>query len=153
MSQSMIKLDAQLDELSQELDTLSAGEGTRQIIDQLDTAVSELEPEYEELERALTERRTLTSEPQWFQLGEFSEAEETLAQEMEECFRSLLKVWQKDASKVRQSGAVSEFRDAVQRYRHCVDRGNTIAWTRWRTELEKQFLIGTPELESVRKRA
>ena len=146
----MTRLGDQIEELSHEVDLLLAGHDNRRVIEQIETAIDELEPTSTSLERALGNRRVLRTSPRDFRLDTFADEEERLCVRLRQSYASMRKAWLEDPASLRQRGHVAQFRQSSENYRAAVDRNNEACWSSWIQDLEQQFLVAGPQLESIR---
>jgi len=144
------ELATQIGRLAEQLETLVAVEENRQVIEELDHAIDQIEPEYHACVEVIHCRRTLETRPDRFATEQFATSESIVANETKEKLLRLKEVWTEDRRRVWHSGAAGEFRDALEAFRVCLEQNNQTLWLQWIKELEQRFLISEVELESIK---
>ena len=145
----MTRLGDQIGELSHEVDLLLAGDDNRRVIEEIETAIDELEPTTMSLEHALANRRILCTSPD-FKFDAFADEEAKLCLRLRQRYADMRKVWLEDPGSLRQRGLVAQFRRSSDDYCVAVVRNNAATWNAWIQDLEQRFLVAGPQLESIR---
>ncbi len=146
----MTRLSDQLAEIGRELDILLAGDDNRRVIGELELATEELEPTRALLDNALLRRRALCGPPVNCAPYQFTAAEEPLYGSLRHAYETLREAWQDDPANVRQKGVVGEVRECADDYAEVVEKNNTGTWEEWKNSLEREFLIATAQIESIK---
>ena len=145
----MTRLGDQIRDLSHEVDLLLAGHDNRRVIEEIETAIDELEPTSTSLEQALSNRRVLCTSTD-FRLDAFADEEAKLCLRLRQRYADMRNAWLEDPGSLRQRGLVGQFRQSSENYCAAVVRNNAATWDAWIQDLEQRFLVAGPQLESIR---
>ena len=146
----MISLNEQIAELDRELDLLLAGDDNRVAIEEVESALNDLDHCYRNVMATMGRKKILTSFPNEFTLDEENGEESGFKQVVLEKYGSLVNAWEENRSRIRQSGTVGEFIEALGAFQRCMEITSQTCWGNWVNKISSDISIADAQLESVK---
>jgi hypothetical protein len=146
----MTLLEVQVAAVDREVNLLQESDETRLAIEEIEAVHDELEAAYRDQTAALAQRRALEDGCDVLQFGAVAETESGLAQQVSDEFENVLKAWNENTARIRQSGTVGKMAIALETYAREIAKNNSVKWNAWTESESSTFSISDAELESIK---
>lgn len=146
----MIELVSQVADVEREVDLLLASDETIRAIEEVESALDELEQSYNRYVDSMRQRSALLKFPDFFGFDDVNSDEIALRQQAVEAFDKVSVAWDENRARIRQSGTVGDLVAVLSNYTNAINANTKAKWFDWVNGLASDFAISEAELVSVK---